>query len=72
MIDLSQEELAHLEAMVSVTLKQLGYELRAKTSSSYDMAKTRAAYRQYFEIKQFLKTRTPAGKWLVKRDLAWI
>jgi hypothetical protein len=71
-VDLSPEDLARLESLVGVTLEELGYELGAKPSSRFDLAKTRAAYRQYFESKQFLKTRTPVGKWLVKRDLSWI
>jgi hypothetical protein len=72
MTDLSEEELADLEGMVGVTLRQLGYALGAKTPDRFDLAKSRAVYRRYFEIKQFVKTRTPAGKWFVKRDLSWI
>ncbi len=70
--DLSQEELATLESLVGDTLQQLGYELSTKASSRFDLASMRAAYRLYFETKQYLKTGTPAGKLFVKRDLSWV
>jgi hypothetical protein len=70
--DLSQAELATLERLVGSTLEELGYELSTKTSSCSGLARMRAAYRLYFEGKQYLKTRTPAGRRFVKRDLSWI
>ena len=70
--DLSQAELATLERLVGGTLEELGYELSTKTSSRSDLARMRAAYRLYFEGKQFLKSRTPAGRWFVKHDLSWV
>jgi hypothetical protein len=69
---LSQEELATLESLVGGTLEPLGYELSTKASSRFDLARMRAAYRLYFEGKQYLKTRTPVGKRFVKRDLSWV
>ena len=70
--DFSPEELATLEKLVGGTLLELGYELTTKALSCFELARFRAAYRLYFESKQYLKTRTPAGKWLVTRDLSWI
>jgi hypothetical protein len=72
MTDLSREELAILERLVGGTLEELGYEVGTKGSSRFDLARMRATYRLYFESKQILKTRTPAGRWLVTRDLSWV
>jgi hypothetical protein len=58
--------------LIGGTLEQLGYELGTEGSRRTDLARMRAAYRKYFEIKQYLKTRTPAGKLFVKRDLSWV
>lgn len=70
--DLSPEELATLESLAGGTLEQLGYELSTKASDHSDLTRMRATYRLYFECKQYLKTRTPAGKLFVKRDLSWL
>jgi hypothetical protein len=72
MTELTRPELATFEALVGGTLEQLGYELGTKASSRTGLAAMRAAYRLYFESKQYLKTSTPAGKWFVERDLSWI
>jgi hypothetical protein len=69
---LSQEELATLERLVGATLEDLGYELGAKKSRHFDLARMRAAYRLYFDSKQYLKTSTPMGRWFVKRNLSWV
>jgi hypothetical protein len=69
---LSQEEVATLESLVGGTMQELGYELSTKASSRFDLTTMRAAYRMYFDSKQFLKTRTPAGKLFVTRDLSWV
>jgi hypothetical protein len=70
--DLSQKELATLESLIGGSLEELGYELSTEGSRRADLARTRATYRKYFEVKQYLKTRTPAGKLFVKRDLSWV
>jgi hypothetical protein len=72
MTNLPQEELSTIETLVGGTLRQLGYELSTNGSRRTELARMRTAYRLYFEGKQYLKTRTPAGKWLVKRDLSWV
>lgn len=69
---LSQEEVATLESLVGGTLQQLGYDLATKPSSGFELTSMRAAYQLYFDSKQYLKTRTPAGKWFVTRDLSWV
>jgi hypothetical protein len=63
------------ESLVGETLEELGYELSTTATrrrARPDLARMRSAYRMYFESKQFLKARTPAGKWLVTRDLSWV
>ncbi len=70
--DLSPEDLETLEGLVGGTLKELGYELSTQAPGRPDLARMRAAYRLWFESKQYLKTRTPAGKLFVKRDLSWV
>lgn len=72
MTDLSPQELATLERLVGGTLQALGYELGGRGTRTFDLAGMRAAYRLYFESKQYLKTRTPAGRWFVTRDLSWV
>ncbi len=70
--DLSSSELAVLETLTGDTLDNLGYERNTRASRSLDLASMRASYRAYFESKQYLKTRTPLGKWFVKRNLSWV
>jgi len=72
MTDFSQAELSTLESLAGSTLHQLGYQLSTSSSSRSDLAAMRASYRLYFESKQYVKTNTPAGKWLVTRDLSWV
>jgi len=71
--DFSPEDLAAFESLVGPTLELTGYELQTKPQAhSLKLAAMRAAYRLYFESKQYLKTRTPFGKWFVTRDLSWV
>lgn len=72
MTDFSQVELSTLESLTGSTLHQLGYQLSTSPSKRSDLAAMRASYRLYFESKQYVKTNTPAGKWLVTRDLSWV
>ena len=69
---LSPEELAELETLTGDMLADLGYELNAKHATSFELTRMRTAYRMYFESKQYLKTKTPAGKWFVERNLSWV
>ena len=67
--DLSESELAAIEGMIGGSLETLGYELGTKRTVRPHLAAMRAAYRLYFETKFYVKTKTPAGKWLVTREL---
>jgi hypothetical protein len=69
---LSPKELEEFEALTGDMLGDLGYELNPNQASSFELARMRTAYRMYFENKQFFKTKTPAGKWFVKRNLSWV
>jgi hypothetical protein len=72
--EFTAEDLANFEALVGGTLDKFGYELQAKSSQprGLNLATMRAAYRLYFESKQYLKTSSRLGKWLVTRDLSWV
>lgn len=71
---LSTDDLETMEQLVGGTLTELGYALGGSSgrSASASLATTRALYRAMFDTKRFLKARTPAGRWLVTRDLSWI
>ena len=73
---LSPDDLGILEQLVGGTLRELGYSLAGSPTSGgqtpASLATTRMLYRAWFDIKRFLKARTPAGRWLVTRDLSWI
>jgi hypothetical protein len=60
--DLPQAELATLERLVGGTLQELEYKFSTKGSTSVDLAGMRAAYRLYFESKQYFKTKDARGK----------
>jgi hypothetical protein len=67
--------LAMFEGLVGGTLEELGYELSTQDRSARDRAhlkRMRAMYRTYFDCKLYLKAKTPLGKLLVTRDMAWI
>jgi hypothetical protein len=73
--DFAPEELATLEGLLGGALEELNYPLGAKTSTMLarpDLARMRSAYRLYFESKQYVKTKSFAGKWFVTRDLSWV
>lgn len=70
--DFLPHELETCEALIGSTLRDLGYETftpAANKPMPTGLAAMRAVYRRYFEAKFFLKTRTPAGRWLVTRNL---
>ena len=72
MTDFSHDDLAALETLVGPTLQRLGYELGTNPADNMGLRDMKSVYRAYFEGKQFLKTRTPAGKWFVTRNLSWL
>jgi hypothetical protein len=68
-------ELILLEGMIGDTLEELGYELATpdlRTAKPMALERLRANYRKYFDFKLWLKSRTPAGRFLVTRDLSWL
>ena len=70
--DLSSLELCMLEGLIGETLNELGYSLGSTPRKSLELMILRSSYRTYFATKFYLKTRTPAGKWFVTRDLSWV
>lgn len=69
------ESLAMFETLVGGTLEELGYELGTRDRSAIGrgaLRRMRAVYRTYFDIKLYLKAKTPLGKLLVTRDMSWI
>jgi len=69
------QELQMFEALVGRTLEQNGYEPVTKNRevlSRPDLQRMRAIYLKYFDLKLYLKARTPLGRLLVTRDLSWI
>jgi hypothetical protein len=71
----SPEELEMFERLVGRTLEENGYELATaahKKLNRTDLRWMRAAYRAYFDMKLYLKTKTPLGPLMVTRDLSWI
>jgi hypothetical protein len=60
---MSREELDLFESAVGDFLQELGYPLSQENAGrSFRSARLRATYPQMFEIKQWLKTRTPLGR----------
>ena len=72
--DFTAKDLATVEALVGETLDELGYEVQTKSlrSNSLKLRAVRAAYQIHFASKQYLKMKTPFGKYFVTRDLSWV
>jgi hypothetical protein len=71
----SPEELEMFEGLVGRTLEENGYELATaahKKLNRTDLQSMCAAYRAYFDMKLYLKAKTPLGPLMVTRDLSWI
>jgi hypothetical protein len=71
----TRQELEMFEALVGKTLEDNGYELATKNREQLnrpDHQRMRAMYIKYFDMKLYLKARTPLGRLLVTRDLSWI
>ena len=67
---LSEAELAELEGMVGDTLRELGYPLA--NERPVNLRSLRNSYHRYFDFKLWLKSRTPAGRFLVTKNLSWL
>jgi hypothetical protein len=69
---LSQEELTRLEGMIGTTLQELGYPPATSLQTPPDLVRLHKWYSRYFDLKHWLKSQTPAGRFLVTRDLSWL
>jgi len=67
---LSQTELAQLEGLIGDTLRELEYPLA--TDHAPNLWGLRNSYRHYFDFKLWLKSKTPAGRFLVTKNLSWL
>jgi hypothetical protein len=69
----SGQELTQIEGMIGDTLQEFGYELAEPPNGTKgSLRKLRDTYRSYFNLKLWLKSRTPAGRFLVTKDLSWL
>jgi hypothetical protein len=69
------EELEMFEGLLGRTLEENGYELATKNRDALnrpDLQCMRATYIKYFDMKLYLKAKTPLGRLMVTRDLSWI
>lgn len=72
---LPPEELASLEGMIGDTLQELGYPLASSADALAGrpgLKRLRAFYLSYFNLKLWLKARTPLGRFFVTKDLSWL
>ena len=72
---LSLDELRTMESLIGSTLRELSYSLgtvESERGSEPQLCRLRAQYRFYFDVKLWLKTRTPAGKYLSTKNLSWL
>jgi hypothetical protein len=72
---ISQRDLVRMEALIGNTLLGLGYPigtLKPSKSEISSLRRMRARYRKYFDLKLWVKTRTPIGKWFVSKNLSWL
>lgn len=71
---LPAQELAMLEGMIGDTLQDLGYPLATtdRPDQRTSLKHLRDSYRAYFDFKLWLKSKTPAGRFLVTKDLSWL
>jgi hypothetical protein len=70
---LAAQDLEQLEGMIGDTLEELGYTLAGSDVRRHrDLRRLRGSYRRYFDLKQWAKSKTPAGRFLVTKDLSWL
>jgi hypothetical protein len=71
----SREDLATMEALIGGTLRELGYELETdprEITNRSQLERMRSTYLRYFDVKLYLKAKTPLGRLFVTRSLSWI
>ncbi len=72
---LTPEDLARLEEMIGDTLQELGYPLASSAEAlggRSGLKRLRASYLSYFNLKLWLKAKTPLGRFFVTKDLSWL
>jgi hypothetical protein len=72
---LSAEKLRVLETLIGRTLGELGYTCGKATDDSSALSALNAMrrrYRAYFDLKLWLKNKTPVGKYFVNKNLDWL
>jgi hypothetical protein len=69
---LSERQLRRIEALIGGTLRELGYSTGELEVRQPGLKWLRARYRAYFDLKLWLKSRTPVGKYLVNKNLDWL
>jgi len=67
---LSEPELAQLEGMIGDTLREFEYPVASEHPPT--LQSLRNSYQRYFELKLWLKSKTPAGRFLVTKNLSWL
>ena len=64
---------ARLEAMIGNTLTEFGYSLASENAETLTRTKLKLladSYTRYFDSKLWLKSETPAGHFLVTKNLS--
>jgi hypothetical protein len=71
---LTKQDLATLEAVIGNTLQEFGYAPSTQDVASEppSLKQLRASYLAYFNLKLWLKSRTPLGRVFVTKDLSWL
>jgi Sulfotransferase family len=72
---LAGERLTNLEILIGSTLRELGYAVGTAGVGGVresELRRLRWKYQCYFELKLWLKSRTPLGKYFVSTDLSWL
>lgn len=70
-----RKDLATMECLIGNTLRGSGYELETnpdEVENRSELKAMRAVYRRYFDLKLYLKSKTPLGPMLVTKNLSWI
>lgn len=72
---LAEPDLCMLEAMIGRTLNEFGYArgaARAPLKTRIELKLLGESYGRYFDFKLWLKSKTPAGRFFVTKDLSWL
>ena len=73
--ELSAQQVNTMGALIGNTLREFGYstsDAGVETARQPGLKWLRNLYRGYFDLKLWLKSKTPVGKYLVNRNLDWL